>query len=188
MAFEATATNHDLRAPAFAEVHRDHARFVWLALQRLGIWPRDLDDTFQEVFLVVHRRLHTFDGSSHMRSWLHGICVHVASDYRRRAHRRRETLTDDLPEPPSFQRELSPEQQVALSQERQHLRRILDSMDLEKREVFVMFEIDGLPCNEIGECLGVPVGTVYSRIHAARQEFLRAVKRVGAAAARGERP
>ena len=123
-----------------------------------------------------------------MRSWVHGICVHVASDYRRRAHRRRETLSDDVPEPESSPRERSPEELVALGQERQHLRRILDSMDVEKRAVFVMFEIDGLPCNEIGECLGVPVGTVYSRIHAARQEFLRAVKRVGAAAARGERP
>lgn len=188
MALEATATNHELRAPAFAEVHRDHARFVWLALQRLGIWARDLDDTFQEVFLVVHRRLHTYDGSSPMRSWLHGICVHVASDYRRRAHRRRESLTQDVPDLANRGVEASPEDLVALGQERHQLRRILDSMDLEKRAVFVMFEIDGLPCNEIGDCLGVPVGTVYSRIHAARQEFLRAVKRMRAASARMDRP
>jgi RNA polymerase sigma-70 factor, ECF subfamily len=188
LTYEATATNHGLQAPAFAEVHRDHARFVWLALQRLGIWPRDLDDTFQEVFLVVHRRLHTFDGSSHMRSWLHGICVHVASDYRRRAHRRRETLTDDLLGLGGATQGKSPEELVAVGEERQQLRRVLDSMPPEKRAVFVMFEIDGLPCHEIGECLGVPVGTVYSRIHAARKEFLRAVKRVRANSARSEGP
>lgn len=135
---------------------------------------------------MVHRRLHTYDGSSPMRAWLHGICVHLASDYRRRAHRRRETLTEDVSEPAGSAPAVSPEEQVALGQARQELRRILDSMDLEKRAVFVMFELDGLACNEIAECLGVPLGTVYSRIHAARQEFLLAVKRVRAAAARSE--
>ena len=177
-----------MQAPAFADVHRDHARFVWLALQRLGIWPRDVEDVFQEVFLVVHRRLQTYDGSSQMRSWLHGICVHVASDYRRRAHRRRETLTDDASGSAGNAPDMSPDEQMALGQARQELRRILDSMDLEKRAVFVMFEIDGLACGEIAECLGVPVGTVYSRIHAARQEFSRAVKRLRAVSARSEGP
>ena len=42
-------------------IYREHGRFVWLSLQRLGIHPSDLDDVAQDVFMVVHRRLDTFD-------------------------------------------------------------------------------------------------------------------------------
>lgn len=173
---DATAPSQAVDARSFEDVHRDHARFVWLTLQRMGVRQDDLEDTFQDTFIVVHRKLHTFDGSSHMRTWLYGICLRVASDYRRKAHRRREELSNEVPERTS-QPPDSPEDWVAKRQAREQLEAILDSMPLEKRAVFVMFEIDGLPCSEIAGIVGVPVGTVYSRIHAARQAFVRAVER-----------
>jgi RNA polymerase sigma-70 factor, ECF subfamily len=159
-------------------VHDAHADFVFRSLQRLGVRSADLDDVFQEVFIVVHKRLHTFDGSSKLTTWLYGVCVRVAAAQRRRAWLRRETPTEDLPdegEAPSSDR---PDALLAARQARATLDLVLDSMDLEKRAVFVMFEIDELSCEAIATILGVPVGTVWSRLSAARQQFEAKLARV----------
>jgi RNA polymerase sigma-70 factor (ECF subfamily) len=184
LTLKAAAATRPLDTVSFGDVHRDHANFVWLSLQRMGVAPSDLDDVFQEVFLVVHRRLETFDGTSKVRTWLYGICLRVASDYRRKAHRRREELREVAPEARDAPSPRTPEEWMAVEQARQRLNRILDAMSVEKRAVFVMFEVDGLSCTEVAEIVDVPVGTVYSRIHAARQEFEAALKRLEAAEAR----
>lgn len=69
-----------------ASIHESHADFVWCSLQRLGVRPADLEDALQEVFVVVHRKLSSFDGSSRLSTWLFGISMRVASAYRRKAH------------------------------------------------------------------------------------------------------
>jgi len=160
-------------------VHDAHAGFVWCSLQRLGIPPSDLDDVSQEVFVVVHRRLHTFDGSAQLTTWLFGICLRVAAAHRRRAWFRRETPTAELPDAgvPDSER---PDALLAARQAHAALQRVLDAMDLEKRAVFVMFEIDELPTADIAAMLGVPVGTVWSRLHAARKQFQEKLGRLGA--------
>jgi RNA polymerase sigma-70 factor (ECF subfamily) len=160
-------------------VHDRHASFVWCSLQRLGVRPSDLDDVFQEVFLVVHKRLHTFDGTSQLTTWLFGVCLRVAAAHRRRAWFRRETPTDDLPdlEDTSSRR---PDELLAARQARALVARALDRMDLDKRAVFVMFEIDELPSEEIATTLGVPIGTVWSRLSAARKQFHAALARENA--------
>lgn len=66
---------------------------------------------------------------------------------------------------------------MASAQAAQQLNEILDSMELEKRAVFVMFEIEGLSCQEIGGIVGIPLGTVYSRLHAARRSFEKRLRR-----------
>jgi RNA polymerase sigma-70 factor (ECF subfamily) len=158
-------------------VHQRHAEFVWLSLQRLGVRDADIEDLLQEVFVVVHRRLPSFDGSSRMTTWLFGICMRVAAAYRRRAHRRHEESVALVPEPPAGD-EANPEESAATREARDRLRAVLDAMDLEKRALFVMYELDEMTCEDIGEVLGVPVGTVYSRLHAARKAFEQALRRL----------
>ncbi|MEI8259346.1 MAG: sigma factor-like helix-turn-helix DNA-binding protein, partial [Deltaproteobacteria bacterium] len=82
--------------------------------------------------------------------------------------------------------EASPEQVAAEQEARATLERILGDMDIEKRATFVMFEIEGLPCQEIAALTDVPVGTVYSRLHGARAIFEREIARINGAA-RGAR-
>jgi RNA polymerase sigma-70 factor (ECF subfamily) len=166
-------------APSLTAVHEAHADFVWRCLQRLGVALSDLEDLHQEVFLVVHKQLKTFDNSLPLRPWLFGICTNVAAAHRRRAYHRRETLVDQFPEDQSPPR-TSPEEQIATQQELRRLEIILNSMDLHKRAVFVMFEIEGLACADIASALGVPIGTVYSRLNAARDEFQAAARRLQA--------
>ncbi len=151
-----------------AEVYREHGDFVWRSLQRMGVAESDLEDVFQEVFIVVYRRAHTFDGSSRVTTWLFGICLRVASAWRRRAWVRRERAVEAVPEGRSAS---TPEQQLHHRQACHALERVLDKMDLNKRVVFVMYEVEELSTKEIAGSLGIPVGTVLSRLHAARAQF-----------------
>src|SRR4051794_31013438 len=90
----------DTRTEALAAIPRGaedvldlHGDFVWRTLQRLGIPNADLEDVFQEVLIVVHRQLGSFEGRSKMTTWLYSVCVRVASTHRRRAWFRRERAT-----------------------------------------------------------------------------------------------
>lgn len=165
-------------------VHEEHGDFVWASLQRLGARPADIEDLFQEVFVVVHRRNADFDPRASLRSWLYGICVRVVSGHRKRAWVRREQPVE---EPEYTTRDVahaSPEALTDAAQGRAALQSILDDMDLEKRAIFVMYELDELSCDDIASTLGVALGTVYSRLHAARKEFDRALARYKARNAR----
>jgi len=166
-------------------VHEAHADFVWRSLQRLGVRPADLDDVFQEVFIVVHKRLHTFDGSAAITTWLFGVCLKVAAAHRRRAWLRREVPTEDLADTSEAPPGELPDEAIAARQSRATLRRVLDGMDLDKRAVLVMFEIDELSSDEIAAVLGVPVGTVWSRLNAARKQFQKIAARERARAGSG---
>ena len=162
-------------APDVTAIHAAHADFVWSALQRFGVRDRDLEDALQEVFIVVHRRLDSYDGVSKITTWLYGIAMRVAAAFRRRAHVRREQAVEEVPEPDD--EHLTPEELASRKQARATLDTILDGMDLDRRAVFVMFEIEEMSCEEIAGVVGVPVGTVYSRLHKARKEFATAVEK-----------
>jgi RNA polymerase sigma-70 factor (ECF subfamily) len=156
-------------------VHVAHADFVWSSLQRFGVRDADLEDALQEVFVVVHRRLDSYDGTSKVTTWLFGIAMRVAAAFRRRAHVRRERAVEEVPE--GNDESLSPEDLASRQEARATLEEILDAMDLDRRAVFVMFEVEELSCEEIAAIVGIPVGTVYSRLHKARKEFAAAVER-----------
>lgn len=157
------------RALDLTTVHREHGDFVWLSLQRLGAPESALDDLFQEVFVVVHRQIAGFEGRSKLTTWLFAICTRVVTAHRRRAHVRKEVAELDPQTPHDHP---SPEQQVADEELRAQLQRILGAMDPTRRATLVMFELEGLSCEEIAEMTEVPLGTVYSRLHHARKEFV----------------
>src|SRR5262245_39452228 len=77
---------------SFAEIFEAHVPFLWRSAVALGVPESEADDVCQEVMLVVHRKLSEFDGRA-LRSWLYGICLRVASDYRKKARVRRERPT-----------------------------------------------------------------------------------------------
>jgi RNA polymerase sigma-70 factor, ECF subfamily len=175
------------RSLELARIHDDHADFVWRSLQRLGVRSADLEDQLQEVFIVVHRKLGSFDHSARLSTWLFGICLRVAASYRRRAHVRHEELGLETSGNIDGNAVLDPEHAFARRQAIARLERILGALGLERRAVFVMFEIEGIPAGTIAETLGVPVGTVYSRLSTARAEFTRALERLERSAPRGTR-
>jgi RNA polymerase sigma-70 factor, ECF subfamily len=155
--------------PSFAEVFVEYAPFVLRVMRHLGVPPSDLQDQSQEVFVAVFRGLEEFAGRSSLQTWLYGICLRVASNHRRRAHVRRERPAAELPEQAS-----APEQELLLEQRQGEPRvmRLLDTLDPDKREVFVLYELEEVSMKEVAELCNCPLQTAYSRLHAARRQLL----------------
>jgi RNA polymerase sigma-70 factor, ECF subfamily len=152
--------------PTFREIFEQNARFVWRSLAGLGVLDRDLPDASQQVFVVLAGKLDKIEPGCSVRTFAYGICLRVAADFRNRADLRREHLCAVPPEAVS-----TANQEGAFSQ-RQALRRlqeVLDSIAPAQREVFVLYEIEGLTMVEVAKTVGCPLQTAYSRLHAARQ-------------------
>ena len=171
-----TPTGTSSSAADVEKIFREHGPFVWRALRRLGVAPSDVDDACQEVFVVVYRKLGEYEGRSQMRTWLYGIAVRVAAAHRRKAHARHEIATE---EPIALETAGSgnPEASAAEREALVLLDRALDELDDEKRAVFVLYEVEGLEMPEVAEALSCPVQTAYSRLHAARKEVERSMRR-----------
>lgn len=160
---------------AFADVYRTNFRFVWRVLARLGVPDRDLADSTQDVFLVVHRKLAEFDRHSKITTWLYAICFRVASQRRRAAPTRLEVL-EHVP-PAEASDGASDDRAAKLAHYRRLLAAALDAMPLEQRAVFAFYEIDGMTGDEIAEQAGVSLATVHSRLRLARLAFQRFLER-----------
>jgi RNA polymerase sigma-70 factor (ECF subfamily) len=163
--------------PSFQAIYRDYFDFVWSSAARLGVEPSAVDDLVQEVFIVIHEKLHTLENPAALRSWIYGIVRRTASGHRRA--RRSQTNAgielsqqeQTLPPPPT------PLDQTERNADLQLVARLLEQLDESKREVFALVELDGLKVPEVAEMLEIPLNTAYSRLRLARQAFEAALQR-----------
>jgi RNA polymerase sigma-70 factor (ECF subfamily) len=152
--------------PSLRQLFDEHARYIFRSLRHLGVADSDVEDQCQEVFITAHRKLPEFAGRSSLRTWLYGICLRVASDYRRRAYVRRERPTAEMPvDAVGFAGDSPPAQ----PESRATLLALLATLDDDKREVLVLYEIEGFTMKEVAEIVGCPLQTAYSRLYAARE-------------------
>lgn len=165
------------RAARIRALLEQHFDFVWRSLRRFGVQEGDVDDAAQEVFVVVARRLDQVLPERE-RAFLVGTALRVASTFRRSARRRPEEPSEGLEQELAL--DPSPEELSELRSARPVLQRILDSMSLEQRAVFVLSELEELAAPAIAELLGIPVGTVHSRLRGAREVFELATRRLAA--------
>jgi RNA polymerase sigma-70 factor (ECF subfamily) len=166
-----------------AALFRDHASFVASFLLRLGFGREDARDLTQEVFLVAHRRGGYVPGPARPTTWLAEIALRLASRKRRGWRRRPESRADALlTEAPSTSP--SPADAAETTEDLARVQRALDSMALDRRAVFILFELEGESCDAIAAGLGIPLRTVYSRLHTARREFSEVYRRLLAAESR----
>jgi RNA polymerase sigma-70 factor (ECF subfamily) len=152
-----------------SDVYRAHHRFVWRSVVRLGVPDERVADAVHDVFVVVARRLHEYEGRAALRTWLFAIALRVAQGIRRdraREFRRRERLERE-PRPPS-----NPH---ARADAARTLRDLLAQLDEDKRAVFIMAELEGMTAPEISAVVGCKVNTVYSRLRLARTELQRMI-------------
>jgi len=123
------------------------------------------------VFVTVHRRLASFEGRSTLRTWLYGICIRVASEHRRRPHVRKETPLSEPPHESHEQFAIGPDSNF---EQRSAVQRLLAVLDEDKRQVVVLYEIEGFSMKEVAEIVQCPLQTAYSRLHAGRALMLSA--------------
>jgi len=156
----------------FKNVFETYESYVTRVLRRLGVSSSDCNDVRQDVFVVVHRKLSEFDGRAPMRSWIYGICTRAASTYRRSARVRFEEMRDECPE---LNIAASQDTRLETIQTLACVQAILRELDDDKRVVFVLHELEGLPMSEVAHALGCPLQTAYSRLHAARKTMKDAI-------------
>lgn len=147
---------------ALTALYDAHAERVWKILHRLGVPSRDVPDLVQEVFLVVHRRRDEL-GDRPVPPFLWGVAVGLVANHRRKAFRRLEVAAEI-----ETIGGTDPERALVDARRRRALEAALSALEPEKRAAFVMFELEGLSGQAIADELGVPIGTVHSRLHHAR--------------------
>lgn len=127
----------------------------------------DADDATQETFIRAARYFETFHGTE-MRPWLFAILRNVARDARRPSREVPDDETDDSVVPLWGEAGDTPERSVLREHDAETVRKLLDALPETFREVIVLREINEMPYREIAEVVGVPVGTVMSRLARAR--------------------
>lgn len=165
--------------PSFDELYETHVDFVWRNAARLGVDEGTVDDVVQQVFLVLHRRLADRPRQAPIKAWIFGVLTHVVRDYRRSIRRKSpHRMTPPIdPETLVDAHGRGPFDALARVEAERLVHRLLDDLSDEKREVFLLAELEQLTGLEISELLGVNTSTVYSRLRAARHDFERAVQR-----------
>jgi RNA polymerase sigma-70 factor, ECF subfamily len=155
----------------------DHFDFVWRLLRRLGVPEADVDDAAQQVFIVGTGRLADIVTGSE-RTFLYGTALRLAATIRRNL-RRRERFIQSMP----VERDASartPEDDLERRQALAFLDAVLQALDDDQREVFVLCEIEELTALQAAAILAIPIGTVASRLRRARRAFAERLKRLKA--------
>ena len=168
------AASKDRLARAFEQ----NAVFIWRSLRRLGVPREAADDATQQVFLVAARRMHEISEGKE-RAFLFQSAMRIAMEVRRElcvARGRADPNEGGLLEraDPAVRPDEAVDQQRTL----RVLGHVLESMPIERRAAFVLYEIEGITMAEIASLLQIPMGTVASRLRVAREDFRAAVARL----------
>jgi RNA polymerase sigma-70 factor (ECF subfamily) len=170
-------------AVRFRAIRDEHFEFVWRSVRRLGVPDADVDDAVQQVFIVASRRLDEIAVGSE-RSFLFGTAMRVAMQVRRTLRRRGEvSLSEDAAQGPAMEPpDTGPDAEELLAQRRARatLDEVLETLPLDVRAVFVLFELEEMRVPEIASLLGIPLGTAASRLRRGRELFQEELARVKA--------
>jgi RNA polymerase sigma-70 factor (ECF subfamily) len=165
----------------FQEVYDGNVDYVWKTVCRLGVHGPAVEDAVQEVFVVVHRKLASFEGRSSMHTWLFQIARRVVHDHRRTVRRKERPPGPNQSVPDlgavAADESTSPDAAARRAEAARVLYKLLDNLDTDKREVFILAELDQLAAPKIADVLGINVNTVYSRLRLAREAFNAALAR-----------
>jgi RNA polymerase sigma-70 factor (ECF subfamily) len=158
-----------------SQLFAEHCDYVWNALRRLGVRHEDLEDLTHDTFVAVYKQWSGYDSGRPLRPWLFGFALRVASDHRRLARHRLEVgAADDEPHD-----DAPNAADLLLRKEREALAHAaLATVELNRRAVFILHELDGSSVPEIAAAFEIPVATAYSRLRLAREDFAAAVKRL----------
>lgn len=148
----------------------EHHDFVWRLVRRFGVRDEAAEDATQEVFWVAARRLDDIKPGS-ARSFLFGVAIRVSAQVRRARARRREVAEPEGHERSIPSPESGPDVLLDRARARALLDEVLDTMEPDTHEVFVLFELEEMEIKDIAEVLDIPIGTVGSRLRRARKEF-----------------
>jgi RNA polymerase sigma-70 factor, ECF subfamily len=159
----------------FPELFEEHGQYVMRSLRRLGARGTELEDLTHDVFIQVFRRIAEYDPRRPVKPWLFAFALRVASQDRRRLRRRPEIVADvtDMSDPMP-----DPSDQLLTQERRELARAALEELELNRRAVFILHELDGCAIPEVARSLDIPLATAYSRLRLAREDFAQTLHRL----------
>lgn len=171
-------------APSFDEVYESHFEFVWRSARRLGVDGSAVDDVVQEVFLVVHRKLSATHFESTVKAWLYGVTVGIVRNHMR--SKRRRGTSEELHDNMASDAARSPAEAASRNEAARALHEFLAQLDADRREVFVMVDLEQESVAATATALGINTNTAHGRLRAARQQLEQYLARRHAADKRRE--
>ncbi len=164
----------DGESAAFTKLYERTREQAWRVLYRVVGPSPDLEDLLQESYIQLMKALQSYRGESRVSTFLHRVCVNVGLMHLRSKKRRREELSDEVPEVQSGDHH-DPHRAAQVKQAADLVQRALGTLSDEKANVFVYHDLLGLKPEEIAELLDCPPNTVRSRLNRARVDFTAAV-------------
>jgi RNA polymerase sigma-70 factor (ECF subfamily) len=163
---------------ALGELFEEFGDRVYNTCRRITGRDCDAEDATQEVFLRVLQKAPQFDGHSRFSTWLFRLAVNHTINLQRKTRRSSQRSLDDLHEQalPTDQLPL-PLETVAHREERRWLDEALQNLPTDQRTILILREIEGLSYGEIGAVLGLPAGTVTSRLVRGRERLAEMLRR-----------
>lgn len=169
-------------APAWEELLRAHHRKIYNLCYRFTGNVTDSEDLTQEIFIKIFQTLRSYDaGQSQFSTWLNRVARnHLVDHYRRTRHDRANPSLDDEDESihPRAGAEWEAPAEVEARERQELLQAALARLSPDMREVLILRDLQDLDYAEIVQVLGVPEGTVKSRLNRGRLELARVLKRM----------
>ena len=163
------------RTEAFGELVHRHQDRLYNTVYRLLDNAEDARDVVQDAFLSAYQSLDSFKGDSLFFTWLYRIAVNTAFSLKRK---QRATLSiyrggaeSSGHEPHDPSRESQPDHALEVADEERRVQQALNRLSPEHRLVLIMKDMEGQKYEVMAEVLGVPIGTIRSRLHRARMEL-----------------
>jgi len=162
-------------ASSFGELVRRYQERLFHTVYRMVDNAEDARDVVQEAFLSAYQSLDSFKGDSLFFTWLYRIAVNTAISLKRK---QRVVLSIDatrngepLVEPTDPSEVNRPGHAIEQAEQGRRIQQALSRLSPEHRAVLVMKDMEGQKYEDIADVLGVPIGTIRSRLHRARLEL-----------------
>ena len=168
---------------AFAEILSRYKDGLYAFLRRFLNQQDMIEDVFQETFLQLFTSRESFDTSRALRPWLFTIAINKARDALRKHQRTAATSLGTLSEPSEMSisdavntltsYQITPYDEVAKDETAEQVRQIISTMPVNLREILVLAYFEQFSYKQMADILGIPIGTVKSRLHTAVVQFTR---------------
>jgi RNA polymerase sigma-70 factor (ECF subfamily) len=156
-----------------------HGAFIARAIERLTGGGSHVDDLLQETFIVAFRKSDRFDRArADVAPWLYGIAANLCRRFGRSRRRLEQFVNRFTPYAEMQGQSEGPERTMIREEEIKTVRRAISKLPFKQREVFVLFELEGMEGRDIGTLLNLKEGTVWTRLHHARKSFVTTVSKM----------
>jgi len=173
------------RTDAYAELVTKYQDRIFNACWRICGHLEDARDITQDAFVKAFENIASFRQQSNFYTWIFRVAVNLALSHRRRSRRRRTLMLDSLPDVKGTQADglarladggsRDPAEAAGDAEMLSAAALALHALEEDQRVVIVLRDIEGLDYHEIGEILGIPTGTVKSRLHRGRMTLRAAI-------------